>query len=106
MPGRRFTGSIVSFESLTLYKVPSCQKHLTILSIPTGRRFLNMKQISAFCQHKLSRTVPIFFGLCILALSLTGCGRPPSAAHAFPPATVTVSKPVEKEVVNWNEFTG
>ena len=65
-----------------------------------------MKQISAFGQHKLSRTIPIFFGLCILALSLTGCGRPPSAAHAFPPATVTVSKPVEKEVVNWNEFTG
>jgi RND family efflux transporter MFP subunit len=65
-----------------------------------------MKQISAFFQHKLSRTIPIFFGLCILALSLTGCGRPPSAAHAFPPANVTVSKPVEKEVVNWNEFTG
>ncbi len=65
-----------------------------------------MKQISAFCQHKLSRTIPIYFGLCLLALSLTGCGRPPSAARAFPPAAVTVSKPVEKEVVNWNEFTG
>jgi RND family efflux transporter MFP subunit len=65
-----------------------------------------MKQISAFCQHKLSRTIPIYFGLCLLALSLAGCGRPPSAGHTFPPATVTVSKPVEKEVVNWNEFTG
>ena len=65
-----------------------------------------MKQISAFCQHKLSRTIAIYFGLCLLALSLAGCGRPPSAAHGFPPATVTVSKPVEKEVVNWNEFTG
>jgi membrane fusion protein, multidrug efflux system len=65
-----------------------------------------MKQISAFFQHKLSRTIPIYVGLCILALSSTGCGRPPSAAHGFPPAAVTVSKPVEKEVVNWNEFTG
>jgi membrane fusion protein, multidrug efflux system len=65
-----------------------------------------MKQISSFCQHKLSRTIPIYFGLCILALSLTGCGRPRSAAHAFPPASVTVSKPVHKEVVNWSEFTG
>jgi multidrug efflux system membrane fusion protein len=65
-----------------------------------------MKQISAFGQYKLSRTIPIYFGLCILALSLTGCGRSPSTAHAFPPANVTVSKPVEKEVVNWNEFTG
>ncbi len=65
-----------------------------------------MKQISSFCQHKLSRTIPIYFGLCILALSLTGCGRPRSAAHAFPPASVMVSKPVHKEVVNWSEFTG
>lgn len=65
-----------------------------------------MKQVSAFGQYKLSRTIPIYFGLCILALSLTGCGRSPSTAHAFPPANVTVSKPVEKEVVNWNEFTG
>jgi RND family efflux transporter, MFP subunit len=67
---------------------------------------LNMKQISAFCQHVRSETSLICLGLCILALSLNGCGRPPSAAHAFLPANVTVSKPVEKEVVNWNEFTG
>jgi membrane fusion protein, multidrug efflux system len=65
-----------------------------------------MKQISSFCQQKLARTIPICFGLCILALSLTGCGRPQSAAHGFPPANVTVSKPVQKEVVNWSEFTG
>jgi membrane fusion protein, multidrug efflux system len=65
-----------------------------------------MKQISAFCQHKLARTIPILFGLCIAALSLAGCGRPQSAARAFPPANVTVSKPVQKEVVNWSEFTG
>jgi multidrug efflux system membrane fusion protein len=101
MPANRF---MVSKKLLTLYKVPSCHKHLTILKVPTGD-FLNMKQISAFCQHKLARTIPIL-GLCIAALSLAGCGRPQSAAHAFPPANVTVSKPVQKEVVNWSEFTG
>jgi membrane fusion protein, multidrug efflux system len=44
--------------------------------------------------------------LAALALSLAGCNQPPSSTHAFPPANVTVSKPVQKEVVNWNEFTG
>jgi RND family efflux transporter MFP subunit len=37
---------------------------------------------------------------------LTGCNNQPPAAHNFPPANVTVSKPVQKEVVDWNEFTG
>jgi membrane fusion protein, multidrug efflux system len=41
-----------------------------------------------------------------LALWLAGCNKPQPAAHALPPAEVTVSKPVQKEVVNWNEFTG
>jgi membrane fusion protein, multidrug efflux system len=44
-----------------------------------------------------------------LALSiglLTGCNNQPPAAHGFPPANVTVSKPVQKEVIDWNEFTG
>src|SRR5580700_3836615 len=37
---------------------------------------------------------------------LTGCNNQPPTAHNFPPANVTVSKPVQKEVVDWNEFTG
>src|SRR5258708_911782 len=49
----------------------------------------------------------------LLALTLvavvdvqTGSNYMPPAAHNFPPANVTVSKPVQKEVVDWNEFTG
>ncbi len=43
----------------------------------------------------------------VLAIgALTGCNNQPPAAHSFPPANVTVSKPVQKEVVDWNEFTG
>jgi multidrug efflux system membrane fusion protein len=46
--------------------------------------------------------------LILLALSLwlAGCNNQQPAAHGPPPADVTVSKPEEKEVVNWNEFTG
>ena len=44
--------------------------------------------------------------LAILLAALTGCNQQPPAAHGFPPAGVTVSKPVRKEIVDWNEFTG
>jgi hypothetical protein len=41
-----------------------------------------------------------------LSLWLAGCNNQPPAAHGPPAADVTVSKPEQKEVVNWNEFTG
>ena len=41
-----------------------------------------------------------------LALGLTGCNNQQPATHSLPAPEVTVSKPEEKEVVNWNEFTG
>jgi RND family efflux transporter MFP subunit len=40
------------------------------------------------------------------SLWLAGCNNQPPAAHGPPAADVTVSKPEQKEVVNWNEFTG
>jgi multidrug efflux system membrane fusion protein len=48
----------------------------------------------------------VSFGVLALALWLAGCSKQEPAAHGFPPAEVTVSKPVQKEVENWNEFTG
>jgi membrane fusion protein, multidrug efflux system len=42
----------------------------------------------------------------VLSVCLAGCNNQQPAAHGFPPAEVTVSKPEQKEVVNWNEFTG
>src|ERR1700716_1245832 len=42
----------------------------------------------------------------VLTLWLAGCNNQQPAAHGLPPAEVTVSKPEQKEVVNWNEFTG
>jgi multidrug efflux system membrane fusion protein len=42
----------------------------------------------------------------ILIAALSGCNQQPPAAQGLPPASVTVSKPVSKEIVDWNEFTG
>ena len=44
--------------------------------------------------------------LAILIAALSGCNQQPPAAHTLPPPGVTVSKPVRKEIVDWNEFTG
>jgi membrane fusion protein, multidrug efflux system len=44
--------------------------------------------------------------LAFLIVALTGCNQQPPARQALPPASVTVSKPVRKEIVDWNEFTG
>jgi membrane fusion protein, multidrug efflux system len=41
-----------------------------------------------------------------LSLWLTGCNSQPPAARGLPTAEVTVSKPVQKEILNWAEFTG
>src|SRR5580693_6604237 len=46
--------------------------------------------------------------LIIVALSLwlAGCNNQQPATHGLPAPEVTVSKPEQEEVVNWNEFTG
>jgi RND family efflux transporter MFP subunit len=41
-----------------------------------------------------------------LTLWLAACNNQPPAMHGLPAPEVTVSKPEQKEVVNWNEFTG
>jgi RND family efflux transporter MFP subunit len=44
--------------------------------------------------------------LVALILWLTGCNSQHPAADGPPPPEVTVSKPEQKEVENWDEFTG
>jgi RND family efflux transporter MFP subunit len=41
----------------------------------------------------------------VVSIGLSACNRQQPAAHLSPPA-VTVSKPVQKEIVDWTEFTG
>jgi len=65
-----------------------------------------MKRISVFCENTLSGTLRNGLAFFLLVLGLAGCNQPQSATHAAPPANVTVSKPVQHEVVNWSEFTG
>src|SRR5205814_4528193 len=37
---------------------------------------------------------------------LTGCGSAPPPPPPPPPPAVTVSRPLEREVIEWDEFTG
>src|SRR5438552_13297776 len=39
------------------------------------------------------------------ALAFTGCRRPSDAAQR-PPAMVTAARPVQREVIEWDEYTG
>src|SRR5438132_2041926 len=41
-----------------------------------------------------------------LTIWLAACNNQQPPTRGLPPAEVTVSKPEQKEVVNWNEFTG
>jgi RND family efflux transporter MFP subunit len=46
-----------------------------------------------------------FLGLC-LSLGLAGCVRAPSAAPEAAPTAVTISRPVERDVTDYADFTG
>jgi RND family efflux transporter MFP subunit len=41
----------------------------------------------------------------VIGLTVAGCTKP-AAPPQFPPATVTVSKPVSREVIEWDVYTG
>src|SRR5947209_20396855 len=45
----------------------------------------------------------ILWGLAVLAF--TGC-KPQVQTQAPPPPPVTIAKPVQKEIVEWDEYTG
>jgi len=56
----------------------------------------------------LSEAMPVAFRpvfLCFLGLGLFGCNRQPPQ-QAPPPPPVTIAKPIQQEVVEWDEFTG
>ena len=42
----------------------------------------------------------------LLCLALGGCKREPPALAATPPPVVMVSRPVEREITDYAEFTG
>jgi multidrug efflux system membrane fusion protein len=48
--------------------------------------------------------VPVVIGLILLAMA-PGCGKPSQAASP-PPAKVTVSRPIERQVIQWDEYAG
>src|ERR1700722_13024927 len=50
----------------------------------------------------LRASAALGLGFC---LALTGCARPPSEAEPAAPVTVTVSRPVERDVTDYADFT-
>src|SRR5262245_25231092 len=47
----------------------------------------------------------IILSLLFAALSLAGCGKP-NVAAAPPPPAVTVARPLQKMITEWDEYTG
>ena len=70
------------------------------LSVPYGAAI--WKGIRLAKSFQVSRKGLTAVGLSLL---LASCNQQPPARR-LPPPEVTVSKPEEREVVNWNEFTG
>src|SRR4051812_30700739 len=44
--------------------------------------------------------------LVLSLLALTSCNKGQAAPPAPPPPAVTVAKPLEREVIQWDEYTG
>src|ERR1700758_2241295 len=65
-----------------------------------------LKHFELFAHRVPGRSVLPSLALAFLIWALTGCNQQPPARQALPPASVTVSKPVRKEIVDWDEFTG
>src|ERR1051326_1896647 len=48
----------------------------------------------------------LFIVAALLAGLLAGCDNKPGAGAAPPPPSVTVSKPIQKQITEWDEYTG
>jgi RND family efflux transporter MFP subunit len=52
-----------------------------------------------------TKTLTNILALYILCDALSGCNKPPPPA-APPPPPVTIAKPIKKEIIEWDEYTG
>src|SRR6266446_8855363 len=72
---------------------------------PSRTEFSNYKDCNTMTAGILFRQVSTFSALGCLILTLSACGR--GSAHLPPPApSVTVARVEQKEIVDWDEFTG
>ena len=50
--------------------------------------------------------VIVFGALLVAPLALTGCDSKPPEAAGPPPPPVTVARPLQKKITEWDEYTG
>ena len=48
----------------------------------------------------------LFVALVLVAHALAGCDGKPAAGSAAPPPAVTVARPLQKTITEWDEYTG
>src|SRR4029077_20363545 len=68
------------------------------------RRHLRVKKVVMDNRTFLKRVSYLFIGA--ISFGWAGCNQPSAQQAAPPPPPVTVAKPVTKEIVEWDEYTG
>jgi multidrug efflux pump subunit AcrA (membrane-fusion protein) len=56
-------------------------------------------------ENPMTRGILLGF-LLLAAHSLVGCDSKPAASSAPPPPSVTVARPLQKTITEWDEYTG
>lgn len=67
---------------------------------------MTRKRQYSFLKSKINSTTLSFALAGLLAFIITGCNTSASQSSAPPPPTVTVSAPLEEEIIQYDEFTG
>src|SRR5690606_21424593 len=74
------------------------------MSLPITPRGPHGRTAVSAVTHSSTRGIARFIALATTAAGLAGCGR--AGPPPMPPAEVTVSKPLVRQVTDWDEYTG
>jgi len=85
------------------YQVAICRALTGRAVLPTSKSSLDIANAVPVTGAMLMAFRPLL--LVVLGLSLFGCNRQPPQ-QAPPPPPVTIAKPIQKQVVEWDDFTG
>ena len=72
--------------------------------MPVGKRVYTRKKVVMDNRTFLQPAACLLVG--VISAYFAGCGKQGAEQAALPPPPVTVAKPVTKEIVEWDEYTG